>query len=112
MKLLTRLTLLSAISVPSYFTHSHAAVDFVKDVQPILELNCVSCHREGNVKGGVQLDTKAKALSTGDNGPALVPGKSAKSAMYTTMVLPEDDELLMPPKKKGGPLPKEVSSLI
>ena len=64
MKLLTRLTLLSAISVPSYFTHSHAAVDFVKDVQPILELNCVSCHREGNVKGGVQLDTKAMALSS------------------------------------------------
>ncbi len=112
MKLLTRLTLLSAISVPSYFTHSYAAVDFVKDVQPILELNCVSCHREGNVKGGVQLDTKAMALSSGDNGPALVPGKSAKSAMYTTMVLPEDDELLMPPKKKGGPLPKEISSLI
>src|SRR5207245_10586431 len=29
-------------------------VDFVKDIQPILEFNCVGCHREGNTQGGLR----------------------------------------------------------
>ena len=33
-------------------------VDFVKDIQPILEFNCVSCHREGSKKGGLRMDEK------------------------------------------------------
>jgi formylglycine-generating enzyme required for sulfatase activity len=98
------------VLIPAW--QAKAAVDFVKDIQPILENNCVSCHRDKHVKGGVRLDTFAQATTSGDNGPALVPGKSAKSPMYTTMVLPDDDDLLMPPKKKGGPLPKETSALI
>src|SRR6266508_701047 len=39
-------------------------VDFVKDIQPILELNCVSCHREGNKKGGLRLDNKSDAFTS------------------------------------------------
>ena len=35
-----------------------AEIDFVRDVKPVLEHNCVSCHREGNDKGNVRLDTK------------------------------------------------------
>lgn len=110
-----------SISFPSLLSLSlasaipaSAAVDFVKDIQPILELNCVSCHREGkgNSKGGVRLDTFEKATSSGENGPALVPGKPDKSPLYTTTVLPVDDDLLMPPKKKGGPLPKESTELL
>ena len=36
-------------------------VDFVREIQPILEYNCVGCHREGEAKehgGGYQLDIK------------------------------------------------------
>jgi formylglycine-generating enzyme required for sulfatase activity len=112
MKLPSRLTTIASLVLPGAGFTAHAAVDFVKDVQPVLENNCVSCHREGNVKGGVRLDTRKQALTSGDNGPALVPGKPDKSPIYTTMVLPDDDELLMPPKKKGGPLPKEVAAMI
>ena len=46
---------------------SHAEIEFVRDVKPILEHNCVSCHREGNAKGKVRLDTK-KAAFAGDDG--------------------------------------------
>ncbi len=112
MKLASRYTALTTLALSSAALTASAAVDFVKDIQPILENNCVSCHRKGNVKGGVRLDTRKEATTSGDNGPALVPGKSAKSAMYTTMILPEDDDLLMPPKKKGGPLPKATTELI
>ena len=34
-----------------------AEIEFIRDVKPILEHNCISCHREGNVKGGIRLDT-------------------------------------------------------
>lgn len=112
MKLVLRLSALASLTLPCVSALAAPTVDFVKDIKPILETNCVSCHREGNVKGGVRLDTFKQATTSGDNGPALVPGKSAKSPLFTTMVLPEDDDLLMPPKKKGGPLPKETSELV
>ena len=41
-------------------------VDFVRDVQPVLEHNCVSCHREDNDKGGVRLDNKKVAFAGDD----------------------------------------------
>jgi formylglycine-generating enzyme required for sulfatase activity len=82
------------------------AVDFVKDVQPILEYNCVRCHNPEAtaVKNGdtsVELDTKAKAV----RGKTVVPGDAEKSRLYTTTILPDDDEKLMPPLdeiKKGS----------
>ena len=33
-------------------------IDFVRDVKPILEHNCVSCHREDNDKGDIRLEQK------------------------------------------------------
>jgi len=39
-----------------------AEIEFIRDVKPILEHNCISCHREGNVKGGIRLDTKEAAF--------------------------------------------------
>jgi len=75
---------------------SHAEIEFVRDVKPILEHNCVSCHREGNVKGKVRLDTKEAAFAGDD---VIVPGKPDDSSLYWTTTLPSDDELVMPPFK-------------
>ncbi len=78
------------------------AVDFVKDVQPILELNCVRCHNpkgtdfeEGNTD--VDLSTKGTAFEVAST---IVPGKPDKSKLYTTTVLADDAKKLMPPKNK------------
>jgi formylglycine-generating enzyme required for sulfatase activity len=87
-------------------------VDFAKDIQPILELSCVACHREGHAKGGLRLETKQLALKGGDNGPAIVPGKALASPLYTSTVLRPDHEALMPPKEKGGPLSNEQTDLL
>ncbi len=91
---------------------SAAAVDFAKDIQPIIEEQCITCHREGHAKGDVRLDTKAAALTTSEKGQCIIPGKPGKSTFYTTLIIPADDEGLMPPKAKGGPLPKEKIALI
>ena len=82
-------------------------IDFVKDVQPILEFNCLACHRDGYDKGSLRLDTRELAIKGGDGGTALVPFKSDKSPLYTSTALPTDHDDLMPPAKKNGPLPQE-----
>ena len=83
-----------------------AAVDFVKDVQPILEVHCTKCHGEDQKKGGLRLHTLADTLKGGDNGTALVAGKSKDSKLYTATTLKSEDDGFMPPPKEG-PLPKE-----
>src|SRR6185503_19045964 len=81
--------------------------DFVKDVKPILEFECVACHREGHDEGGLRLDTRELAFKGGDNGPGIVAFRPQKSSVSTSTLASPGDEKLMPPAKKGGPLPKE-----
>src|SRR3954469_9802280 len=93
------LLLLTALASPGLSLH---AVDFVKDVQPILETNCVRCH---NPKGtdfekgdtDLNLSTKEGAFEAKST---IVPGDAAKSKLYTTTVLPDDAKKLMPPRNK------------
>ena len=103
MKTCLKLTLLAALALASTAT---AQVDFVKDIQPVLEVHCTKCHGEDQKKGGLRLHTLADTLKGGDSGTALVAGKSKDSRLYTTTTLKPDDDAFMPPPKEG-PLPKE-----
>ena len=103
---------LMMIAASTAVTGLGQTVDFVKDVQPILELNCVSCHYDGHAKGGLRLDDRASAFKGGDTGPAIVPKSLDKSLLYKAITAAPDDDALMPPKKKNGPLPKtEIQTL-
>src|SRR4051794_21196712 len=83
-----------------------AKIDFVKDVQPILEMNCVSCH-SGEKQGDFDLTSRGTAFKTGSESSAIVPFNPEASALYKLTILPKDDESLMPPAKQGGPLDKK-----
>ena len=83
-------------------------VDFVKQVKPIFEVNCVACHKEGHAKGDLRMDDKTAFLASS----SIVPGDAQASKVYTTTVLPADHDDLMPPKKKGGPLASTKTDLI
>src|SRR6478609_326701 len=58
---------------------STATIDFAKDVQPVLESRCYSCHGPKKQESGLRLDDADLALKGGDMGPAYLPGKSAAS---------------------------------
>jgi formylglycine-generating enzyme required for sulfatase activity len=87
-------------------------IEFAKDIQPILELDCVACHRDGHSKGGLRLDERDPAFKGGDSGPGIVPFHPKESRVYTSTTVRPDDDALMPPAKKGGPLPKEKIELL
>jgi Protein of unknown function (DUF1553)/Protein of unknown function (DUF1549)/Planctomycete cytochrome C len=78
-------------------------VDFTRDVAPILSKSCYSCHGSRKQKSGLDLHDPQRALAGGDNGPAIIPGKSAESRLIR-YVAGLDEENTMPPEGAGEPL--------
>jgi hypothetical protein len=58
------------------------SASFAKDVQPILENNCLSCHGETMQMGKFDLRSRESALRGGTRGEDLVPGAAERSRMY------------------------------
>ncbi len=79
---------------------AHEAIgNFVKNVRPLLEAKCVSCHGPEKQEGGLRLDSAAAAAKGGELGPALVPGDTDRSLLVKAITF-LDPDLQMPPKQK------------
>ncbi|WP_419189465.1 SUMF1/EgtB/PvdO family nonheme iron enzyme [Stieleria marina] len=83
-------------------------IDFVKNIQPILEQQCVSCHSGDDPEGGLDLTTREMAFDSG----AITAFDAADSSLYTTTVAGKNDDSLMPPKNSGGPLPSSMTKTL
>jgi formylglycine-generating enzyme required for sulfatase activity len=95
----TRLTaVLATLSLPALAAEK---VDFTTQVKPILEAACTHCHGLDKDKGDFRLHTKEDAMKGNENGSGLVAGDLKKSAIYTTLILPAEDDMVMPPAKEG-----------
>ncbi|MFK7739667.1 MAG: c-type cytochrome domain-containing protein [Planctomycetota bacterium] len=102
---------------------SHAQsknVHFEKSIWPILEKNCIECHRATYVdkngrkrrpKGRVMLDTMAN-IQKSKRGRVIIAKDADNSLLMESIALPADDEDRMPPPKKGPPLSKQQVELI
>jgi mono/diheme cytochrome c family protein/uncharacterized membrane protein len=69
-------------------------------IQPILEQRCYSCHGPNKSKADLRLDSPEAIQKGGENGSILTAGNPQKSTLYTYLVLPEDDDMHMPPTGK------------
>jgi ankyrin repeat protein len=78
-------------------------VEFTRDVKPILQANCYSCHGRSQQLAGLRLDLRQTALRGGDSGEVIVPGRSAGSKLILRLVGSEAG-LQMPPT---GPISAE-----
>jgi len=77
------------------------AVDFVRDVLPLLKARCVECHGAEEPESGLNLLSKAALLRGGDSGePAVIVGRSVESYLLK-VVSGDDPDVRMPPE---GPL--------
>jgi hypothetical protein len=67
------------VVVFAWSAHAAPAVDFARDVRPILAAHCYECHGPDKQKGGLRLDARATALRGGVSGDTIVPGDAARS---------------------------------
>jgi hypothetical protein len=90
------------------------AVDFSREIRPILARHCLPCHGPdaGQRKAALRLDTREGATATLEDGAvAIVPGDPDASDLIFR-VTEEDPTVRMPPKKAGAPLkPDEIDLL-
>lgn len=77
-----------------------AAVDYAKQIKPVLHERCYACHGALKQEGGLRLDTAALAIQGGDSGPAIKPGDAASAIVQR--VIAKDLAERMPPE--GEPL--------
>ncbi len=61
---------------------SSEKVEFQKDIQPIFEKNCFSCHGTTTQMNGLRLDSKEAAFAGGKSGKVIMPGDASKSTLY------------------------------
>ena len=88
-------------------------VDFEKDVQPILDANCVACHNVVISESKLILEDVPAILKGGKRGPSVVPREPDKSLLYRVAARAVDP--VMPPlpnKASAAALtPKELGIL-
>ncbi len=78
-----------------------AAVDFTRDVQPILNKNCIACHGGVKEAGAVSFIFRDQVLGEGESGRiVVVPGKPEVSEMIARITT-DDQEDLMPQPDHG-----------
>ena len=73
---------------------------YTKHINPIFDANCVSCHGESKVSGGLRLDSYDRLMRGGSDGAVVVPGNPDRSLLLTRVTLPEGHKLLMPAEGK------------
>ena len=108
-----RIPLISCISTCFAVIFPLQAVDFNRDIRPILSENCVMCHGpdEAHRKADLRLDLKESAFTERDGSRAVVPGDLKASSLWTHITSTDPDELMPPPKSKKKLTPAQKNLL-
>lgn len=88
-------------------TSSASAVDFARQVMPILNQKCAECHSEakGKTKGDFAIDRKD------DVAKSVKAGSPDASNLVIVVTEPDDSDDVMPPKGKNRLSANEVATL-
>jgi len=83
------------------------AVDFNRDVRPILSDTCFKCHGPGKAEGDLRLDDREDALDAG----VLSPGNVEKSEVVARLKSDDPEELMPPPDAHKTLTPEQIQIL-
>lgn len=81
---------------PAEIEHE-GAVDFGRDIMPVLRRNCVACHNATEAESNLNLETPELILKGGNEGPGVIPGKAAESLVF--QLAAHQRESFMPPEE-------------
>ena len=95
------LCLIFAICV-AHVAIAEEAIDYERQVKPLLAERCYACHGALKQESQLRLDTAAAIIKGGESGPAVNPGQ-AGSSLIIERVIATDDR--MPPE--GEPLTRQ-----
>ncbi len=97
----TRLILLAtlAVTVIGVSAQTQTAVNFDREVRPILSNNCFRCHGPdvSSRVGGFRLDLREEAIAAQTSGTPIVPGDPDKSELIQR-IFAKDSNAIMPPE--------------
>lgn len=89
---------------------SAAPVSFQKEIAPLLQRRCASCHDAESNKGKYRLDSFVRLLKAGDSDLApIVPGRPADSELVSLLHETSPDDRM---PQKADPLPESEIKLI
>ena len=89
------------------------SVSYTRDVSPILEKNCLSCHRvgqKGYAASGLSMESYDDVMKGTKFGPVIVPGSGLSSTLAILIEHKADPAINMPPEKQR--LPEKQIALI
>ena len=85
------------------------AIDYLRQIKPVLQSRCYACHGALKQKGDLRLDTAALAIKGGKNPSVVAPGDIEASTLIERISAKDETER-MPPE--GEPLkPMEIALL-
>lgn len=88
-------------------------LQYVEKVKPLLEAKCYQCHGPEKQKGGYRLDQPELALKGGESGKtAIKPGDPMESHLVRLILLPPQNDDVMPPAGKEPLSSDEVMTLL
>jgi mono/diheme cytochrome c family protein len=89
------------------------AVDFQREIRPILSDNCFQCHGPDSAarQAGLRLDRRESALEARPAGAPIVPGKSAASLLYQRVSDPNPDSRMPPADSRKSLTPAQIATL-
>ena len=102
---------LTVITIAVWLSTSPAAkaVDYLREVKPLLKERCFACHGALKQESGLRADTAAALLQGGDSGPAVV-ARNVEQSLLLKRVAAADEAERMPPE--GKPLtPEQIARL-
>src|SRR6266852_4442399 len=70
-------------------------IDYQRDIAPLFQTRCYSCHGPAQQTNGLRLDVKAAAMAGGVSGPSIKPGNSAESRLI--QLVSGSGKIAMPP---------------
>ena len=88
---------------------AESAVDYLRDVKPLLEKRCFSCHGALKQESDLRLDSGAFIRRGGADGPAIEPGNPAASRLIARVSAANPSQR-MPPE--GVPLAQEEIAIL